>query len=367
MEISENLYMHAFNLLPQIGAKRLMLLANFFESFDVAYKSTQKGLKEAGLPPEVVKIFLQHRETLNLYKENKMLTQENIQLLNFREPLYPKLLLETPALPPLLYIKGDMRNAEELMLAVVGTRKITNYGRTAVPLILEPLVKTGLTIVSGLAFGVDAAAHMVAVQQGARTIAILGCGLDEKSLYPKEHQYLASQILENGGALISEHPPGRPALKQNFVARNRIISGMSVATLVIECGLKSGALITARHALDQNRQVYAIPGPIYSPESQGPNNLLKMGAKCVSSAEDILNDLNIQPETMSVANDKSGDTTPEEQKLLDLIGFEPISIDEIIKQTQFEAGVVGACLTLLEIKGRVKNLGAQQYILARKL
>jgi DNA processing protein len=254
---------------------------------------------------------------------------------------------------------------DELCVAAVGTRNITNYGRTVIPSLIEPLVDAGITIVSGMAFGVDAAAHHIAVDKNRRTVAVLGGGLDKKSLYPKHHALLAERILESGGALLSEYPPSTPNFKQNFVARNRIISGLSVATVIIECDLQSGTLITAHHALDQNRAVYAVPGPIYSAQSQGPNNLIKMGAKPLTSANDVLEDLNLKKLPEQQQNQSLFGDTAEEVRLLGILNHEPMLVDEIVKNSGFEAAKVSSTLTFLEMKGKVRNLGGQQYILSR--
>jgi DNA processing protein len=365
MVLKDSLYLHGLNLLPQLGPARLALLSKQFPSFEAAFNAREKELVLAGIDPEVARKFLELRDKINLGVEAEKLAAEGIGILSFRDVNYPKLLLEIPKFPAILYYKGKMESNEELCVAVVGTRQISNYGRTVIPLLVEPLVDAGCVIVSGMAFGVDSAAHEIAIKKGCRTIAVLGGGLDEKSLYPKHHALLAQRILDAGGALVSEYPIGTPNFKQNFVARNRIISGLSVATLIIECDLQSGTLITAKHALDQNRQVYAVPGPIYSPQSQGPNNLLKMGAKPVTTANDILEDLNLQslPE-QKTAQTTFGDTK-EETTILKILGFEPLIIDSLIKQSGLEAAAVTSALTFLEIKGRVKNLGGQQYVLAR--
>ena len=273
--------------------------------------------------------------------------------------------MEIPKKPPILYYKGAMNEPEELCIAMVGTSKITNYGRVVTQQLAEHLLDAGSTLVSGMAFGVDSAVHDIAIKKNRRTIAVLGGGLDEKSLYPKHHALLAQQILDSGGALLSEYPIGTPNFKQNFVARNRIISGLSVATLVVECDLHSGTLITASHALDQNRTVYAVPGPIYSPQSQGPNNLLKMGAKPATTAADILDDLNLK--TLPVqqqAQTLFGDS-PEETALLKLINYEPMPVNDLIKQSGLSAAAAGTALTFLEMKGKIRNIGGQQYILSR--
>lgn len=361
----DSLYLHGLNLLPQFGPTRLNQLAKHFDSFQSAFEASENQLLSAGIDTEVVKTFLLSRDKINLKLEAEKLEAENIHIINFRDKNYPKLLLEIPKFPPILYYKGAMENNDELCVAAVGTRQITNYGRTVVPQLVEPLVDAGIVIVSGMAFGVDSAAHDVCVKKNRRTIAVLGGGLDEKSLYPKHHAFLAQQILDSGGALLSEYPIGTPNFKQNFVARNRIISGLSVATLIIECDLESGTLITAKHALDQNRNVYAVPGPIYSPQSQGPNNLLKMGAKPLTTANDVLEDLNLKTLPEQKANQALFGDTKEETAILKLLSFEPVIINELIKQSGLDAGKVSSALTFLEMKGRVKNLGGQQYILSR--
>lgn len=362
---SQSLYLHAFNLLPNFGPTRLSKLADFFQTPEAAFHATEPELLQAGLELEVAKLFLDHRAKINLPQEEEKLAKAGIKLLCYFDENYPQLLLQIPKFPTLLYFKGRMDVSDELCVAVVGTRKITNYGRTVAPFLVEPLIKTGVTIVSGLAYGVDSQMQRLAIQNGRRTIAVLGGGLDDKAFYPKEHLLLAQEILDNGGALLSEYPMGTPPLKHHFIARNRIISGLSVATVIIECNLKSGSLITAKYALDQNRTVYAVPGPIYAEMSQGPNNLIKMGAKLVTSASDILDDLNIQtlPEQQQ-AQELIADTK-EETALLELLGYEPIIVNELIKQSGLDAGTVTSTLTFLEMKGKVRNLGGQQYIKAR--
>ncbi len=327
--------------------------------------ASEHQLITAGIDAEIAQNFIAMREKINLEEEAKKLDFEKIKILNYRDANYPRLLLEIPKFPPILYYKGIMQTADELCIAVVGTRMISNYGRTVIPGLIEPLVESGAVIVSGMAFGVDSCAHEEAVKKGRRTIAVLGGGLDEKSLYPKHHALLAQRILDSGGALISEYPIGTPNFKQNFVARNRIISGLSVATVVVECDLQSGTLITAKHALDQNRTVYAVPGPIYSQTSQGPNNLIKMGAKLITEANDIFQDLNLAnlPE-QKTAQAIFGDTK-EESILLKLLNYEPLLMNELIKQSGLDTSAVTSALTFLEMKGKVRNLGGQQYVLAR--
>ncbi|MCL5666722.1 MAG: DNA-processing protein DprA [Patescibacteria group bacterium] len=363
--MEDKFYLHAFNLLPQFGPARLMHLAGYFGNFSRAYQASESQLAAAGIEPEISRMFLSHREKIDLAEEIKKLEAENIHILDFRDSNYPKLLLEISKFPPIIYYKGTMLSAEELCVSVVGTRMITNYGRTVIPYAVGPLADAGLTLVSGLAYGVDSAVQQLAVQKGRRTIAVLGGGLDEKAFYPKEHVWLAEEILKCGGAILSEHPIGTPPLKHHFVSRNRIISGLSVATIIIECNLKSGSLITAKYALEQNRAVFAVPGPIFADTSKGPNNLIKMGARPLTSANDILEELNLKrlPEEKT-AQQMFGDS-PAETLILKILGFEPVHINELIKQSEMAAQEIMSALTFLEIKGKVRNLGGQQYVLAR--
>lgn len=360
-----NLYLHGLNLFPGFGPARLFKILSYCKDFRHAYNASREELLKSGIESDLAEKFLEFKSKISLNSEAEKLSRSGIEIHTYKDTSYPKLLLEIPRFPPLLYARGKLADADELFFAVVGTRKITTYGKSVIPVIVEPLVEKNITIVSGMAFGVDSEAHKQATNKNKRTVAVLGGGLDDASLYPKHHQLLAHEILENGGALISEYPIGTPNFKQNFVARNRIISGMSVATLVVECSLDSGSLITARHALEQNRQVYAVPGPIYAPESKGPNNLIKMGAKAVTEASDILDDLNIktypiQQEAQSLFGD-----SPEENLLLKVLSKEPKHINLLIQSSGLTAAKAASALTFLEMKGRVKNLGGQQYILTR--
>lgn len=365
MPLNDSIYLHALNLLPQLGPVRLLKILEKFENFQDAYLAAKSDFVNCGLETDLAQIIVDHRQKTDLATEAEKLESFGINILTYKDPNYPKLLLEISKFPPLLYVRGKMEVADEVCVAVVGTRNVTTYGLSVIPDLVDPLVEAGVTIVSGMAFGVDSQAHGRSVAKRRRTIAVLGGGLDDKSLYPKHHQLLAQEILDSGGALISEYPPGTPNFKQNFVARNRIISGISVGTLVIECDIESGSLITAKHALEQNRQVYAVPGPIYAPFSQGPNNLIKMGAKAVTCALDIMEDLNLNNLPLEIDSQKVLGENPTENKLLEMIGKEPLGINEIIRLSGLEAGEVGSALTFLEIKGKVRNLGGQQYVRSR--
>lgn len=265
--------------------------------------------------------------------------------------------------PPLLYVRGEMTDPDEPCFAVVGTRAPTPYGKQIVGELVEPLARAGLTIVSGLALGIDALAHEAALRAGGRTIAVLGGGADDDSIYPVANRNLAFRIIKEGGAVISEFPPGTESFKSNFPQRNRIISGLSIGVLIIEAKEGSGSLITARAALDQNREVFAVPGDITRQTSVGPNNLIKMGARPVTTASDILEALGLENlKEAAVARTVHPDSK-EEAALLPHLSREPVHIDELVRASGLPVATVGSALTLMEIKGKIRHLGGMNYVL----
>ncbi|PJA02368.1 DNA-protecting protein DprA, partial [bacterium (Candidatus Gribaldobacteria) CG_4_10_14_0_2_um_filter_36_18] len=276
------------------------------------------------------------------------------------------LLLKKIANPPkILYIKGELLKKEKCF-AIVGTRRSSNYGKEIAFSIAKDLSEAGLTIVSGMARGIDTFAHKGALdvlRAGGRTIAVLGTGIDEKSLYPKENLKLARKILENKGCLVSEYPPGSPGLKQNFPERNRIISGLSLGVLIVEAKFGSGALITANWAKIQGKKIFALPGSIHFPNSQGCHFLIKQGAKLAENANDILKEFNLPCLTSGVKQVKG--KTLEEQLILEVLKQENLHIDKIIEKTKLSPQVVSSILTLMEIENKVKNLGGNVYIITR--
>lgn len=270
---------------------------------------------------------------------------------------YPPLLREIAQPPKQLYVRGTLPSGPSL--AVVGTRKPTAYGKQITPRLTSELARAGLIIVSGLAYGIDALAHEAALGSGGTTVAVLGTGPDEDSLYPRKHTKLARRIVESGGAVISEYAPGTEGRKYHFPARNRIIAGMSLGTLVIEAKQKSGALITTRHATDENRDVFAVPGPITSAESVGPNRLIETGATPVLSPQSILD---AYGKTTPLWQDK--ETAAEEPPggpLLDVLRDNALHIDAIAEAAEMPAHDVLAELTKLELTGRIRNLGNGRY------
>jgi len=287
---------------------------------------------------------------------------ENIKTINIGDKNYPKLLKGIKDAPEVLYYRGELK-AEENCFAVVGTRLASVYGKQVTLEIAGDLAEAGLTIVSGLAPGIDSFAHQTAVEKNKRTIAVLGTGLDEKSIYPQTNLKLAEKILKSGGALISEYPPGTPGSKFTFPKRNRIISGLSLGVLVVEAKQKSGALITAEWAKRQGRKIFAIPGPIHSSNSKGPHRLIKQGAKLVENANDILKELNLGMLSSDNHLEIKGETQ-EENLILEVLKEEALEVDKIIERTKLSTAKVASTLAILEIKGRVRNLGGNIYAIS---
>ena len=356
-------YYNGFNLIDGIGPLTFKKLLSYFPSLKEAWSADGSQFNQAGLNNSLIEQIKTKRQKIDLDLEMEKLNKESIEIIALEDENYPKLLKEIYNPPACLYCRGEFDSGNEFNLGVVGTRKISFYGRQITPLITADLVKAGLTIVSGLAKGIDTLAHQTALSTGGRTMAVLGSGIDKKSIYPSSNRYLAEKITQNG-ALLSEFPFGASAQAQHFPQRNRIISGLSLGVLVIEAPLKSGALITAREALEQNREVFAIPGPINSQNSLGPNNLIKMGAKLVSEANDILEELNLTLLTEPLPKKILPDN-PEEALILEQLSSQPLHIDKIILQTKLTTNVINSTLTLMEIKGKVRNLGGNNYALAR--
>lgn len=358
----ERVYWVAFSNFEGIGPQRLKLLIEYFGSAQKAWKASYLELEKIGLPEKLVREFCTFREKFLPHEYFNTLKEKGITVLTLQDANYPQLLKQITSAPPVLYFKGEIKKEDNLALAVVGTRKITVYGRAVTELLVSQLVASGLTIVSGMARGVDSAAHQTALSAKGRTIAVLGSGINV--IYPPENKGLYEQIIKNG-AVVSEFPVGYPALPQNFPARNRIISGLSLGVLVTEAAQDSGSLITAADAAEQGREVFAVPGPITSPMSAGTAQLIQNGAKLVHTVKDILEELNLEQKTQQLAAREIVPESLEEEKILELLKAGPHHIDEIIKQTKLETATVGSLLGIMEIKGKVKNLGGGQYGLAR--
>ena len=291
----ERNYWIAFSVFPGIGPVRFSLLLKYFGSAQAAWKSGEATLGTIHLGDKLTQEFLSFRKNFSLNEYLERLNTLNVHVLTLENPRYPKRHKEIPDAPFVLYVKAKASNEKlnlDRTIAVVGTRKITTYGADVTRRITEGLVSYGFTIVSGLAYGVDAVTHQTAIEAGGKTIAVLGCGID--IIAPPGNARLYQAIGEGGyGALVSEMPLGLRPSKGMFIARNRIISGLSMGVVVTEGAGDSGALITARNAAEQGRDVFAVPGPITSPYSQGPAQLIKKGAKLVERVEDIIEELSL--------------------------------------------------------------------------
>ena len=283
---------------------------------------------------------------------------KEIKEVSIKDRDYPGLLKEIKDPPSSLFIRGNIPT-EDIFFAVVGTRIPSAYGKQAALNIAGDLAEAGITIVSGLAPGVDTFSHLAAVERKRKTVAVLGTGLDEKSIYPKENLELTRRILENQGCLISEYPPGTHGSKLTFPKRNRIISGISLGVLVIEAKEKSGALITANFAFSQKRKVFALPGQIYSSNSRGCHLLIKKGAKLIEGADDVLKELKLPG--LEKSSPILKEQNPDQNSILEILKEGALDIEKIIEKTELPAKKVASALAILEIKGRVRNLGGNIY------
>ncbi len=287
---------------------------------------------------------------------------EDIKELKIEDKDYPKLLKKIPGAPKVLWYRGALPAGNAPLVAVVGTRRPSDYGQQVTLKIAGELADAGLIIISGMAPGIDTFAHKICVEKGVPTVAVLGTGLDEKSIYPQTNLNLSREIIKNGGCLISEYPPGTPGYPNNFRQRNRIVSALSQGVLVVEAKEKSGSLITARFAKDQHKKLFAVPGPIYSLNSQGPNKLIKAGATLVETAQDILDVLGIGPASAQgfVVAKAENET---EQLILDALKEGALHIDKIIATTKLSVPVAGSTLAIMEISGKIRHLGGNTYSL----
>jgi len=288
------------------------------------------------------------------------MSTNEIKQISIDDENYPPLLKEIKDAPKVLYYIGSLTKPDEKIFAIVGTRMFSSYGKQITLEIAGDLAEAGLTIVSGLAPGIDTFSHQATLERKGRTIAVLGTGLDEKSFYPKENIKLARKIIETGGCLISEYPAGTRGARFTFPQRNRIVSALSSGVLVVEAKQKSGALITADFAFKQNRKVFAVPGPIHSSNSKGPHFLIKKGAKLVENANDILKELNLTCVTSGFTHRVRGENE-QENLILEILKEEALYIDKIIEKTKLNAAAVAGALAILEIKGKVRNLGGNIY------
>jgi DNA processing protein len=350
----EHRYWLGFSAFQGIGPKRFALLKGYFGSARKAWLAKSEDLRAIGLPVGLLEKLLDFRCKFNLDSYILRLRENKVECYFIDDDNYPELLKKIDSAPFVIYAKGRFTTADRLAVGIVGSRRITSYGREATDELVTDLCRESLTIVSGLARGIDTAAHLAALSAGGRTIAVCGGGLDR--IYPPENRGLADKIAMSG-AVISEYPLGAAAVPGNFPARNRIIAGLSLGVVVIEGARDSGAMITANAAANQGREVFAVPGPITSPNSAGPAELIKTGAKLVWEAADILAELNLDQKQNENRARKVLPESKEEQLLLSLLQNESKHIDILVRESGLDIGIVTAVLSMMEIKGLVKNLG----------
>jgi DNA processing protein len=356
-------YWVGMNIVPAIGPAKVRALLDHFGDLETAWRADGAALKGAGLDRAAIRNLVTLRAKIDLDVEMAKLAKHQITALTWEDPDYPSLLKEIYAPPPVLYARGQLLPDDEWAVGVVGTRRATLYGKQVARMVGQDLARSRVTVVSGLARGIDSIAHQAALDAGGRTIAVMACGLDR--VYPPEHRNLAQAIMENG-ALVSDYPVGTPPEAGNFPPRNRIISGLSLGVVVVEAGQKSGALITSTFAEEQGREVFAVPGSIVSRSSIGCNRLIQDGAKMVLSIEDILEELNL---TMIEHQSEARAMLPADQteaQLLALISDAPTHVDAICRSSRLPIQQVSSTLAMMELKGMVRQIGGMHYVLARE-
>ncbi len=359
MNRSERDYWILWNQLYQfIGPIKFDQLLRAFGSAEKAWEAPEEAFRELGWGSTALQA-LKSREKVVATTTIGVLSRYKIKVITKEEGEYPDNLRTCPTPPPLLYVRGELSPSDSLSLAVVGTRRMTRYGGDVVGSLIPELCAAGLTIVSGLALGVDAAAHKAALEAGGRTVAVLAGGVDQVT--PRSNERLGQEIISRGGAIISEFPLGTQPFKSLFPFRNRIISGMSLGTLVIEAAEGSGTFHTVRAALEQGREVFAIPGSIFSPYSAGTAKLIQSGAKLVTSARDILEELEVGVRSVKQEAKGAAPATVGEKEVLELLEGEEKCVNDIIKDSDMPTNEVLSALTLLEMRGLVKDCGGGVY------
>lgn len=356
-------YWVGFSKVPGIGPARLRTLLDYYGDIAAAWQANPGELRAIGLDRRSVESLVKVRNEFKPEDELEKLGRLNVTVLTWDSPDYPKLLQSINDSPPTLYVRGTLASEDEWAMAVVGTRQATAYGKECACLIVGGLARNGITIVSGLAYGIDTEAHQTALDTGGRTIAVLGCGVD--IIYPADNKKLGQAIIEQG-ALVSEYPLGTNPESGNFPRRNRIISGLSLGVLFVEGTIQSGARITTDYALEQGREVFAVPGSILRQSGSGSNYLIQNGAKLVTGVNDILEELNL---TMAAQHVEARAVIPEnevEAKLLKQLSLDPIHVDDLGQMTGLDAWEIASTLTLMELKGQVRQVGGMNYVLARE-
>ena len=362
--MSDLKYWLGFNIVKGIGAAKTRALLDHFGDLERAWHADKVTLQQIGFDTRTINSFFETRASLDLDARMVDLDAMGVRLVCWDSAEYPQQMRDIPAPPPVFYVKGELTEADKWAIAVVGTRRVTAYGRQLSAEMARGLVNQNLTVVSGLARGVDSIAHETAVEMGGRTIAVLGSGID--CIYPPENHRLADRIINGHGAVISEYALGVQPEAKNFPPRNRIISALSLGTVVVEAAERSGALITAKFAREQGREVYAVPGNVTNKNSKGTNQLIQSGAKLVTSADDVVVDLQLGKVEEHRTVQMMLPDSAEEAALMPHLNSAPLHVDELSRLSGIPASLVSSTLTLMELKGVVKQVGGMQYVMLRE-
>ncbi|MDA1278711.1 MAG: DNA-processing protein DprA [Chloroflexi bacterium] len=378
-------YWVAFHQVSGLGPVAFTKLESRFGDLESAWNAPVAEIITAGIGPKVASEANRFRDEHDPDEVMESLERLGIRAIHLRHPEYPERLAEIPAAPSVVYVKGQLPGADEHAIAIVGSREATPYGLEMTRRISYDLARAGVIVVSGLARGIDSASHKAALESGGRTVAILGSGLDR--IYPQRNIPIAEKIAERG-ALFTEYPPGVSALPQHFPRRNRLISGLCHGVLVVEAAFKSGAMLTVNWALEQDREVFAVPGSALSEKSKGTNWLIQQGAKLTTSADDILEELSIEsrgsepPERKSIEVEIESDKRKNaldnlsrennvlniEQRVLGLLESTegPMYVDDITRTLGESASAVSSVLAVLELRGTARQVGTMQFIVDRE-
>lgn len=332
---------------------------NQLNSWDDAYHHPLTYLASLGVKKQVIQRVIDWKDSWNKDRYLQFLDKEKIKIIYPEDHLYPAAFTQLSDPPEVLFLRGIIPPGPSI--AIVGSRRMTQYGRDCLARIVPDCVRAGLTIISGLALGIDGEAHSETLKANGRTLAILGTGIDDESIYPREHAPLAQRILKHQGGILAECPPYANARKEHFPLRNRLIAGLADATLIVEAAKSSGSLITAKCALEENKEVLAIPGPLWNTSSEGSNALIKAGARVCTGIQDILDALTLERPDLVAKTRERLPLSHEERQLLETLS-EPAHIDELIRKTNQPSHQINARLATLELKGYVKTLGGQQWV-----
>jgi DNA processing protein len=353
-------YWVSLSVYPKIGPIRFKKLLIFFKNPKNIWQAEGIDLLKAGLEERIILDFIETRKKINPEEELEKNLKEDIKIVTIEDKSYPKKLHEIDSPPFVLYYKGNLKY-QDPSLAIIGTRKMSPYGKQVASELTRKICRAGITTISGMALGIDSIVHKETLLSAGKTVAVLGSGLDENNIYPKININLSKEIINAGGLIISEYSAGSPGLSYNFPQRNRIISSLSSGLLIIESPLKGGSLITVKYAQKQNKKIFAVPGPITSINSSGTNDLIKKNiAQITTSYKDIVRSFGLKQERQK---QPTNNLSHEEKELLKFLTKTPMHIDEIIKKSKIESNKISPLLLVLELKNLIENLGNMNYVL----